>query len=84
MSSWSRKFHKPVSPLKGKPIETLAQARAFILALPKGMAERNEWQFAVGQLLACAQDGTCYAARDALVNALFLNLMLDLDREEID
>jgi hypothetical protein len=82
-------FHRPVLPSAGRPIETLADARAFILgadarAFILGLgdrASRNEWQYAIARLLECEQTGSCYAAREALVKALFLNLMLDLDQE---
>ncbi len=73
-------FHRPVLPSAGRPIETLADARAFILGLGD-RASRNEWQYAIARLLECEQTGSCYAAREALVKALFLNLMLDLDQE---
>lgn len=33
--SWSSKLERPVVPPKGKPIVTLADARAYALALPK-------------------------------------------------
>ncbi len=80
MSSWLRRFHKPVRPRTGKPVETLADARAFVLRLGD-RAQRNEWQYAIARLLECEKTGSCYAAREALVNALFLNAMLDLDHE---
>ena len=79
MSSWLRKFHHPVYPRTGKPIETRADARAFILRLGD-RAGRNEWQYAIAALLECLNGGSCYAARDAIENALFLNMMLDLER----
>ena len=40
------------------------------------LAQRNEWQYAIARLLECKETGSCYAARDALMNALFLNMIL--------
>ena len=80
MSSWSRKFHKPVFPRTGRPIETLAQARVYVLALGDA-TRRNEWQHATARLLDAAGGGNARIAYEALRNAMFLNMMLDLGRE---
>jgi hypothetical protein len=58
----------------------LSDARAFTLRLGD-RAPRNEWQYPIERLLECQQTGSCYAACNAFVNAVFLNLMLDLNRE---
>lgn len=43
---------------------------------------RNEWQWAAAKLLECAdKKSSCYVAREAMKNALFLNAMLDVTQE---
>lgn len=78
---WTRKFWKPVYPKKGNPLATLADARALMIDLPAGFTSKNEWQAAAGALLQAANAGGTNEARDAITNALFLNHMLDLERE---
>lgn len=81
MPSWSRKFHKPIHLRSGKTIDTLAQARALVLSL-KDRNDRNEWQWAASKLLECAdKKSSCYVAREAMKNALFLNAMLDVTHD---
>lgn len=78
---WDKKFWKPVKPRDGKPIKTLADARAYMLAMPAGAGTRPEWQRAIEATMAAAKGkktGTD-AARDALTNALFINMRLDFD-----
>lgn len=80
--NWDKKFRKPVEPRDGKPIKTLADARAYMLALPAGLETRPEWQRAIEAALAAAKGkARTDAARDALTNALFINMRLDLNGE---
>lgn len=78
---WKKKFWKPIKPKDGKPLETLADARAYMIALPGGITHRNEWQYAAAALIDAAKGGSAHKARDAMTNALFLSMRLDLDQE---
>lgn len=80
--NWTKKFSNPVKPRDGKPIKTLADARAYMLAMPDGLGTRPEWQRAIEAALAAAKGKAGMdAARDALTNALFINMRLDLNGE---
>lgn len=80
-SKWNRKFWAPIHPRAGKPIQTLAHARAFLLALPRSSGERAEWQRAVEAVMAAAEGKESLdTAREKLTNALFLNAMLDMEK----
>jgi hypothetical protein len=61
--SWSRRFDDPIQPPKGKPLVTLKDAAAYIMALPKAKQQRPEWQTATEMLLMAAED------RDPLMHA---------------
>ena len=51
---WSRRFDRPIILPNGKKLETLDDARAYILALPKSKQAATEWQTAAGELLKAA------------------------------
>ena len=41
---WSARLPRPIVLRDGKTLRTLADARAFVLALPEGDQERQSWQ----------------------------------------
>jgi hypothetical protein len=51
-----RRFDEPISPPKGKPLVTLKDAAAYIMALPKSKQHAPEWQTATEMLLMAADD----------------------------
>jgi hypothetical protein len=53
---WSRRFDDPIQPPKGKPLLTLKDAAAYIMALPKAKQQSPEWQAAGEALLLAAED----------------------------
>jgi hypothetical protein len=68
---WSRRFDDPIQPPKGKPLVTLKDAAAYIMALPKSKQQSPEWQAATEALLMAAED------RGPLIHA-HVGLMLAL------
>jgi hypothetical protein len=52
---WSRPFDDPIQPPKGKPLVTLKDAAAYIIALPKREAQAQHWQIAMEQLIDAAE-----------------------------
>lgn len=53
--SWSVRLIKPVTPAKGKPIVTISDARAYILALPAAEQETEVVQATAEAILMAAQ-----------------------------
>jgi len=82
--NWRRKFATPVKSSTGKTIRTLADARAFMMAIGRkdpGRLYRNEWHHAWEHLEAAANHGSVADARKAFRNALYLNGMLDFESD---
>jgi hypothetical protein len=52
---WSAELIRPIVPPKGKPIKTLADARAYILALPRKRQHDEDVQAACEALLMAAE-----------------------------
>lgn len=52
--SWSKRFPEPIELPSGKRLETLSDARAYILELPEAKQASTKWQTAVGELLKAA------------------------------
>lgn len=78
--AWSRRLDRVVLTRRPKRIElrTLADARAFTLALPVRYSSRRHWQKAAELMLAASgARGDVAAATDQLVLALLLDGMLD-------
>jgi hypothetical protein len=55
MANWQVRLSRVVTPVRGGPIHTLADARAYILALPPGTRHHDDWERAA-QLLMAAVD----------------------------
>lgn len=53
--SWSTRLLRPVVPAKGKPIVTLSDARAYILALPKRQQETDYFEPALEAIMMAAR-----------------------------
>jgi hypothetical protein len=54
---WKRRFDEPIPTLKDKPLVTLKDAAAYIMALPKKEAGTAEWQAAIEALMLVAESG---------------------------
>jgi hypothetical protein len=52
--SWSTKIWKPIKLKDGRSIETLADARAIMLALPELHQRNPHWQYAAELLLSAS------------------------------
>ena len=80
--AYSARLPKPLTPKDHKPIRTLAEARAYMLALPDALASQSAWQAAAGQLMEAAETGDPVKigtfARQ-LEQALFVSYRQDLD-----
>jgi hypothetical protein len=57
MANWQLKLSRAVVPIRGEPIHTLSDARAYILSLPPGTRLQDDWQRAA-DLLMIAVDST--------------------------
>jgi hypothetical protein len=77
--SWETKLARTVSPLRGEPLHTFAEARAYILALPPGTRHQGDWEHAA-QLLTVAvesaSDTEIEQATFALERALLFHGLL--------
>ena len=77
---WSALLSRPLTLRDGKKLATLADARAFVLALPAAYQDRNAWQSAAGLLMAAAEHGgSVEAATDQVAAAAFMQAMLRLE-----
>jgi phosphoserine phosphatase len=77
--SWDHKLAHAVAPVRGKPMQTLAEAGAFVLALPQGVRYQDDWEHAADLLLAAADSGRDLDIEQAtfqLERALFLHGLL--------
>lgn len=74
--NWDMKFWRPVKLKNGRTIETLADARDLMRALPEFRRRNPEWQFAAG-LLARASEAT------SLLDDALAQLLRALKAEEL-
>jgi hypothetical protein len=52
MASWELKLSRVVAPIRGEPMHTLSDARAYILSLPPGTRNQDDWERAADLLMA--------------------------------
>jgi hypothetical protein len=79
--AYSARFPKPLHPTDHRPLRTLADARAYILALPEGVAAQSAWQAAARLVMEAADKPdavTLGAAARQVERALFVTYRLDL------
>jgi hypothetical protein len=55
MASWSRAFEDPIPLPDGRQLVTLQDAADYIMKLPKGEQQLEEWQTAVACLIGAAE-----------------------------
>jgi hypothetical protein len=73
---WQAKLSRPIVMRDGAKLQTLADAGAFILALPEGYQHRNSWMKATELLMEAAdRKGSIEAATEAVERAGFLQMM---------
>lgn len=70
--TWQARFAAPIPVAGRKPLKTLSDARAYILALPSDEQELAHWQAAGETLLAAGEHGGAWInlARIAMLQAL--------------
>src|SRR5262249_10225050 len=77
---WSAPLSRPITLRDGKGLATLADARAFVLALPAADQEHNAWQRAAALLIEAAENGgDVRAATDQVFAAAFMQAMVKLE-----
>lgn len=75
---------EPLRDKHGNTIRTLADARAYMLALDKrrpGITKRQHWQSAARKLMAASDDGEVDAVAQQLRLALLMEGLLDMSAE---
>jgi hypothetical protein len=57
MANWELKLSRVVAPIRGEPMHTLSDARAYILSLPPGTRHQDDWE-RTADLLMVAVDSS--------------------------
>ena len=80
LSSTSRRLAHPIGVAKPKPrtLNTLADARDYMLAIKGGRECREYWQHAAKLLIDASKGGSVEAVADQLIMALVLDGTLDV------
>jgi hypothetical protein len=52
MTNWELKLSRMVVPIRSAPLHTLSDARAYILSLPPGTRNQDDWERAADLLMA--------------------------------
>jgi hypothetical protein len=76
--NWTHKLTEPIEDTEGKVLNTLADARAYLLAQPNWRQNRTNWQHLGGLLLEAAKSGDTAAATEQIETALFVDARLKL------
>jgi hypothetical protein len=58
MTNWQLKLSHTVVPIRGEPMRTLSDARAYILALPPGTRNQDDWQRAADLLMTAVSSSS--------------------------
>jgi hypothetical protein len=58
MANWQLKLSHSVVPIRGEPMDTLADARAYILSLPPGTKNQDDWQRAADLLMTAVSSSS--------------------------
>ncbi|HEY4405183.1 MAG TPA: hypothetical protein VGN55_11120 [Xanthobacteraceae bacterium] len=76
---WGLALSHTIAPLRGEPLATLSDARAYILALAPGVQHQPDWQRAADLLIVAAKSKhglDLEQATFALERALFFHRLL--------
>jgi hypothetical protein len=79
MTNWEPKLSRVVAPIRSEPLQTLADARAYILSLPPGTRHHDDWERAADLLMAevgSASDTDIEQATFQIERALLLHRLL--------
>jgi hypothetical protein len=52
MANWELKLSRVVTPIRSEPLQTLSDARSYILSLPPGTRHHDDWERAADLLMA--------------------------------
>jgi len=55
---WTARFHQPIKVPGGKPLRTLADARAYVLALPEAERKKPHWEVVAQTLIVESESST--------------------------
>jgi hypothetical protein len=58
MANWELELSRVVAPLRGEPMHTLSDARAYILSLPPGTRNQDDWQRAAHLLMVAVDSAS--------------------------
>lgn len=84
--SWDTQLSRPLAPRDHAALETLADARAYMLELPPAIVGWQAWQRAAELLLAAAESSTTAAiaaATEQLELAMFMTARTDMAAEAL-
>ena len=82
-NDWSRDLSRVIATRDGKRLRTLADASAYVLALPPEIQARSYWHKAAMLVLDAATGGDIVAATEHLVLALILDGQLDAENTPV-
>jgi hypothetical protein len=58
MANWELKLSRVVVPIRSEPLHTLSEARAYILSLPPGTRNQDDWERAADLLMAAVDSAS--------------------------
>jgi hypothetical protein len=58
MANWGLELSRVVMPIRGEPLHTLGDARAYILSLPPGTRHHDDWERAADLLMAAVDSSS--------------------------
>ena len=58
MANWELKLARVVAPIRSEPLRTLSDARAYILSLPPGTRNQDDWQRAADLLMVAVDSSS--------------------------
>jgi hypothetical protein len=58
MANWELKLSRVVVPIRSKPLHSLSDARTYILSLPPGTRNQDDWQRTAELLMAAVGSST--------------------------
>jgi hypothetical protein len=68
--NWNGKFARPISTRRGPELRSLADARAYIQALPPTLKRSERWRTAIRTLVLASMGGATSIAESAIRKAL--------------
>jgi hypothetical protein len=56
--NWEYRLSRAIAPIRGEPLHTLSDARAYILSLPPGTRHQDDWQRAADLLMVAVNSSS--------------------------